>query len=440
MNSCVGDICNSRLLHAQVPDARACEQYDHHPFQNQRARQPPSSSLTITDRSRNELREMRGSEGESAIPIDMASWSPAACRIANHSAKTQIEPQVLSRQIAVEHGDVAERLRDCYLIARIILSHELGAATRLGRTARSLCPVRSPPRQSRPRHMAMGSCANSSAADRALGCDVIGFGRRPSPRISRVLHCDLATRWRAGDRTVRKLPHRGGGQRKGFRQPRRLQRRQALRAGCTGPPCTRGRRDRGPPFLRAPWCRSARVAARRVSEYRSRQRARGRQHDHAATRSHDVSFAGTHRQAQSPGGDACAVARASALEGGNPHPLSEHRLFRSKRLRRGRRGEALLRQVRQGCLARRSGHAGGTRALPLDPRSPSKSRRSASASRYRARRHDRNRRRPTRAGRRRASTADDAAGAARNPAGHQLLRRHAQQRCEAGRGRADGGI
>ena len=137
MDSCVGDICNSRLLHAQVPDARACEQYDHHPFQNQRARQPPSSSLTITDRSRNELREMRGSEGELAIPIDMASWSPAACRIANHPAKTN-QPQVLSRQIAVEHGDVAERLRDCYLIARIILSHELGAATRLGRTARDL--------------------------------------------------------------------------------------------------------------------------------------------------------------------------------------------------------------------------------------------------------------------------------------------------------------
>jgi hypothetical protein len=195
MDSCVGDICDSRLLHAQVPDARACEQYDHHPFQNQRARQRPSSSLTITDGLGTNCEKCVDPKANQR-PIHMASWSPAACLPHRESFSAEESPSRASRQTAVEHGNVAERLRDCYLIARISLSHELGAATRSGRTARSLCPVRSPPRQSRPRHMAAGSCANSSAADRAFDRDVVGYGRRPSPRISRVLRCDLATRWR----------------------------------------------------------------------------------------------------------------------------------------------------------------------------------------------------------------------------------------------------
>ena len=129
--------------------------------------------------------------------------------------------------------------------------------------------------------------------------------------------------------------------------------RAARRRGSRGPadvadprldPRRRGR-DRGPALLPAPRDRRSRDHPGLLREPPGRDDRGGRLDDHPAAREEPVHGRRPDARSQAERGLPRLAARGPALEGGDPHPLPEHRVLRTGGLRRaGRRPDVLRRR------------------------------------------------------------------------------------------------
>ena len=129
-----------------------------------------------------------------------------------------------------------------------------------------------------------------------------------------------------------------------------------------------GARRRGPHLLRSRRRRPHRHRAGALVELPGRRRLAGRFHDHTAVRQERLPLPGAHDHAQDQGGGACGEGRARAHQAGDPHPLPQHDLFRSRRLWRPGGLTGLLRQERAGSHARRMRLSRRSHPCPRDCR------------------------------------------------------------------------
>src|SRR5436190_7656227 len=102
------------------------------------------------------------------------------------------------------------------------------------------------------------------------------------------------------------------------------------------------RRDRGQAFLRAPRRRPARNPPGRLGQCARRPGRAGRLDDHAAVRQERLHEQPALDRSQAEGGRAGLAARAAVVERPDLDRLSEHDLFRQRRLRRRAGGADLL--------------------------------------------------------------------------------------------------
>ena len=107
------------------------------------------------------------------------------------------------------------------------------------------------------------------------------------------------------------------------------------------------------------------LVARRRCQCAATPRFAGRLDHHPAARQEFVSHPGAHGLAQAAGGRPGALARAQIQQAGDSRALSQPRLFRFGRLRRGSGGPALFRQVGPAGEDRGSCDARRPRAIPV---------------------------------------------------------------------------
>ena len=154
-------------------------------------------------------------------------------------------------------------------------------------------------------------------------------------------------------------------QRRNARHARRHGRRRGTAARTAGLRAQGLHRHRGSPLLFASRRRSVGHHARRHQGRVAARRLARRFHHHPAARQEPVLDAGAHRVAQAAGGGARLLARAQVHQGRDPRTLSQPRLFRFRRLRRGSRRPALFRQIGAAIDARRGRHAGRSGAIAV---------------------------------------------------------------------------
>ncbi len=152
-----------------------------------------------------------------------------------------------------------------------------------------------------------------------------------------VQHCDAAPHWWPSSRShpkrfdVRRCPGRR------FRHPRRIQRRQADGCGSVAAFGPSDYLDRRSKVLPTPRRRSLGNIAGRLAEFSGWQYAGGRKYHNTTACTPDVSYPGTDFPPKGPGSASCNLAGKPTQERRHPPAISEHGLFRSRRLRRGRR-------------------------------------------------------------------------------------------------------
>ena len=176
-------------------------------------------------------------------------------------------------------------------------------------------------------------------------------------------------------------------QRRDARHARRHGRRRGVAARTAG---LRAARRSSPSRTAAsipPRRRSVGHPARRHPDVLRRGRRARRLDHHPAARQESVPDPGAHDLAQAAGAGARVLARAQIQQGGNSRALSQPRLFRRRRLRRRRGGAALFRQIGAAVDARRSGDAGGPRAIAVAAGAEPQSRRRRTPRARRHRRH-----------------------------------------------------
>ncbi len=122
-----------------------------------------------------------------------------------------------------------------------------------------------------------------------------------------------------------------------FRHPRRIQRRQADGCGSVAAFGPSDYLDRRSKVLPTPRRRSLGNIAGRLAEFSGWQYAGGRKYHNTTACTPDVSYPGTDFPPKGPGSASCNLAGKPTQERRHPPAISEHGLFRSRRLRRGRR-------------------------------------------------------------------------------------------------------
>ena len=109
-----------------------------------------------------------------------------------------------------------------------------------------------------------------------------------------------------------------------------------------------GARGRGPQLLHPRRARTDVDRARGLGQRHHRRGAPGRQHHHPAAGQDPAPHAGKVPDPQAPGGRARGRPGAAVLQGPDPRHVPEPRLLRPRRLRRGRGGQDVFQQRREG--------------------------------------------------------------------------------------------